>query len=401
MNGAFGKEALKGVKNCTGRRPWLGDTEECVEVPRTLQRGASNVYFPINRSAISIPPWSEAAYKTLNAHWSVLKLIPDGALSSVLQGMNLAAGTAFTTEDLVDAVKQRREGEAGTPSGETSLLEPEYQALVRGKVEISSSQDFVCIPAEGIDVDTRKWFDKTMLVTRLREVRALEKFTRLYPPSPDDLPERRQALSKEPPEWLPAVEVVGEGVFMRLEQSRLSDWENRTEVKERAARIDRNYASRFNSMGKAPDKIITPRLLLVHTLAHALINQWSLESGYPTASLKERLYVSPEMCGFLIYTATSDSAGSLGGITAQANNGKLKPALRQAIVRSAWCSADPLCIEAEAAGVDALNLAACHACVLLPETSCENANILLDRGLLIGTPDDPSLGFFAEILEEV
>lgn len=62
---------------------------------------------------------------------------------------------------------------------------------------------------------------------------------------------------------------------------------------------------------------------------------------------------------------------------------------------TAWCSADPLCIEAEAAGVDSPYLAACHACVLLPEVSCEESNLLLDRGLLVGTPETPELGFFA------
>jgi hypothetical protein len=36
--------------------------------------------------------------------------------------------------------------------------------------------------------------------------------------------------------------------------------------------------------------------------------------------------------------------------------------------------------------------------VMLPETSCEHNNIILDRGLLVGTPDNPDLGFFAHIL---
>ena len=58
--------------------------------------------------------------------------------------------------------------------------------------------------------------------------------------------------------------------------------------------------------------------------------------------------------------------------------------LRDAVVRAGWCSADPLCIESEASGVDSLNLAACHACCLLPETSCEEMNVFLDRGLLVG-----------------
>jgi hypothetical protein len=101
------------------------------------------------------------------------------------------------------------------------------------------------------------------------------------------------------------------------------------------------------------------------------------------------------MAGLLVYTATSDSAGSLGGVIAQADPGRLEVTIQEALERVSWCSADPLCSESEAAGVDSLNLAACHACVLLPEVSCEEMNVLLDRGLLTGTPGNPSLGLFA------
>jgi hypothetical protein len=41
-------------------------------------------------------------------------------------------------------------------------------------------------------------------------------------------------------------------------------------------------------------------------------------------------------------------------------------------------------------------LAACHGCALLPETSCEEFNRFLDRGLVIGTFDKPDLGYFTE-----
>lgn len=128
-------------------------------------------------------------------------------------------------------------------------------------------------------------------------------------------------------------------------------------------------------------------MVMIHTLAHSIIAEWSLNSGYPAASLRERLYVSDKMTGFLIYTATSDSAGSLGGIIAQVESGNLPSSMRTAIDRMSWCSADPLCIESDASGTDNLNLAACHACVLLPETSCEEFNTLLDRALLTGTPN--------------
>ena len=141
------------------------------------------------------------------------------------------------------------------------------------------------------------------------------------------------------------------------------------------------------------------RFILMHTLAHSIIGQWALDCGYPAASLRERLYVGKEMAGILIYTATSDSAGSLGGLIAQATAERLESSLCEALLRASWCSGDPLCIEAGLQGTDSLNLAACHACVLLPEVSCEELNVFLDRGLLVGTPDQPDLGFFKELLE--
>jgi hypothetical protein len=105
------------------------------------------------------------------------------------------------------------------------------------------------------------------------------------------------------------------------------------------------------------------------------------------------------MAGLLIYTATSDSAGSLGGVVAQAKSDRLDNSLLDAMTQASWCSGDPLCIEADAQGVDSLNLAACHACVLLPEVSCEEMNLFLDRAMLVGTLEDPSMGYFRSAIE--
>lgn len=126
----------------------------------------------------------------------------------------------------------------------------------------------------------------------------------------------------------------------------------------------------------------------IHTLAHVLIDQLSLDAGYPAASLRERLFVDDEMAGLLIYTASSDSAGSLGGVASQAEQEPFASALHEGLIRLSWCSADPVCVEAGASGTDALNLAACHACVLVPETSCELNNTFLDRALLFGSPEN-------------
>jgi hypothetical protein len=113
-------------------------------------------------------------------------------------------------------------------------------------------------------------------------------------------------------------------------------------------------------------------------------------------SCSSRLYVADEMAGVPIYTATSDSAGSLGGIVAQVESGDLSGSLHRALDRISWCSADPLCIESPPSGVDNLTYAACHACVLLPDTSCEEFNTLLDRALLTGTPNEQGVGFYAQ-----
>ena len=100
------------------------------------------------------------------------------------------------------------------------------------------------------------------------------------------------------------------------------------------------------------------------------------------------------MAGALIYTATSDSAGSLGGIVGLAERSRLTAAILESLQRASWCSSDPLCSESQGTGVDALNLAACHACTLLPEVSCEEMNVLLDRTLVVPTPSEPRLAFF-------
>lgn len=396
MDGAFHKTALRGVSECKGRRPWLSrDDAECQESPRVLQRGASNVWFSITHSAISIPPWSEGAFLVLNKHWEVLRHINDEtALRNVIVGMRLDQKSIYSIDDLLEAIAQRRADETADrhdrPS--RSLKHDEWLALLRGRPEQSKNQEFVCVPVNRITSRTRAVFDRIMLVKKLREVRVLESFSRIVPPSPirqvDDPP-----LAQEHLGWLPAVEVNGEGVFMTLDRSSLLEWERNEAVHARIQQIDANYRRRFESVGGSADRVIGPRLVLVHTLAHALIDQWSLDSGYPSSSLRERLYIEEDSAGLLLYTASADSAGSLGGVVAQAQPDRLEAAINELAQRMAWCSSDPLCIESGPSGVDGLNLAACHSCCLLPEVSCEEMNLLLDRALLVGLPSTPEMGY--------
>lgn len=395
LDGAFGKQALDPVKRCSGRRPWLGrDAQEsCGLNCRTLQRGASNVWFSVLRSALSIPPWSEAAFKAVERQWNVLKHVPSDGLRKTLEGMGIAERTQIPVEELIDAVVRRKEGRVAPADTVEELKAQEYEALVLGRAEISREQDFVSTSV-ALDGLAAEWFEQVSAVRRLREVRVLTGFRRLQPPSPSDPPELVAPISQAEPEWYPAIEVIGEGVFLRLREDRLKEWEHTLAVQQRAARIDDRHTRRFAAFASAPDRHISARLLLVHALSHALIQRWSLDSGYPAASLRERLYCSDKMAGLLLFTATTDSAGSLGGVVAQAESERLATTLQEALESAAWCSADPVCIETEVSGVDGLNAAACHSCLLLPETSCEEQNLLLDRAFLVGTPSTPDIAFF-------
>ncbi|WAL72564.1 DUF1998 domain-containing protein [Kitasatospora sp. YST-16] len=412
MEGAFRSQALHdlGIR-CTGRRPWLKDApaQQCGEPPRTLQRGSSTVWYPVVHSALSIPPWSDGVLKALAPHWSRIQDRSEAEIRTYLDMVGFErTDRGPTVDDAVAAVLRVREAESEQPGEEQTTLSPrdllyqeEYRTLQCPRPEggRDETQDFVCeSPA---DDRTPDGIEQVMLIKRVREIRALHSFTRVEEPAVGDTASspRRAALALRKPDWLPAIEVSGEGVFVRLDPERLAAWERLPQSVERAERVRRNHETLLrnrhaNSERPVPPSPISPRYLAVHTLAHLLVNEWSLDGGYPAAALRERLYIGDSMAGFLIFTATSDSAGSLGGIVAQGEPERLASSLESALLRASWCSNDPLCSEAAVSGADGVNLAACHACVLLPETSCETNNVFLDRVSLIGTPDRTVPGLF-------
>jgi hypothetical protein len=209
---------------------------------------------------------------------------------------------------------------------------------------------------------------------------------------------------------LPAVEVFGEGIYVEIDGQRLIGWQ-KEHASWIAERIDDRFLSRVAGLSQtlpplvAADRDWASRYLMVHSLAHVLINQLVFECGYSTASLRERLYISADttapMAGFLIYTAAGDSEGTLGGLVRLGRPERLGPIIQRALSRASWCSADPVCSEQLGGqGSRLANLAACHACILLPETSCETINQALDRAMVVGTPEDRKPGFLASMLEQ-
>ncbi|MCX4609098.1 DUF1998 domain-containing protein [Streptomyces mirabilis] len=413
MEGAFRRSALANLHvRCSGKRPWLKDApiDACTEAPRTLQRGSSMAWQPLVKSALSIPPWSDGLAARLANHWETLRTLERSGIEIFLKALTHRDKEVISVDAVLDLLEAERheESEAGDDTDHDShylaLRKQEYRRLRAGNAERdrSRTEQFICEPPTKISSALAPLgITAPMLVKRLREVRALKSFTRVHAPDSNvDVHEAR--LSLVDPGWLPAMEVQGEGVFLHLDEERLANWSAHVEVAARAERIRTNHnrllRERASDPMSVPESPATPRMVLLHTLAHILINEWSLDAGYPAASLRERLYTDDTMAGLLIYTATSDSAGSLGGLVAQGEPDRLAATVRSALQRAQWCSADPLCIESEAGGTGGINLAACHACVLLPETSCEQNNGLLDRALLVGTPEDPSLGFFHSAL---
>lgn len=403
MDGCFGSDALKGLR-CQGKRPWLAsEPVQCPATPRVLQRGASNLYFPVVLSALDIPPWSDRMQREFGDHWARLCRIPDAATRiDRIQFLELHDKMGKTPEQINEIIETRSALlENATPE---NLKTDEYVQFTKPDFRSLDDDSEFEISEEEVPAELRHWVSRLVRATRLREVRAIRAFTRIKPPAGDTDTTRYCQIQTEPKNWLPAIEVRGEGIFVELDLAALAVWERQPEVQARAAQVNEAYRTDwFDRHGTPPPRTITPRLLLIHSFSHALIRQLALECGYSSASLRERLYVghgSVEMAGLLIYTATPDSDGTLGGLVRQGRSGRFYSLVRNALQAMAWCSSDPLCIDSVQSLSEGLNLSACHSCQLLSETSCEEFNRLLDRAMLVGTPSSPGIGFFADFMRQ-
>jgi hypothetical protein len=409
LDGIFTERTWKNRVPCRGRRPWLAgaDQPNCQKQVRAMQRGASNLYFPAIESALSIPDWSDSLQEALGGDWqdlvdtlpedraAYIRILAKGRLRPVLEELRL------TPEQLASEIDRRIK--AIQAPDVLDLRGGEYRQFALGGSYARRNDKEFETRSHAVPEELAPFFSQIVRVVRLREVRAIHGFTRIDPE--DGAQETLSPIWTVKPDWLPAIDVRGEGIFLEFHPERLEDWET-DEIRERAARVDaaatREWQSRHDQ-DSAPPRRITARLLLVHTFAHVFMRQLTLECGYSTAALRERLYVregQDAMAGVLIYTATSDADGTLGGLQRQGEPARTRRAIPAAIRAVEWCSSDPLCIEGLMSGADGLSLAACHACVLAPETSCEEFNRFLDRALLVGLPGSPDTGFFSPLLSQ-
>jgi hypothetical protein len=414
LGDAFGAMTFAGRRSCTGSRPWLHDREECAEVPRAIQRGASNVHFALVASALSIPPASHPAFQAVEELMRILQYIPESARMSALEGFAEERGFEAAELRAAYVATQAMQSGDGAYTDAVSRAE-EYRALCTSsddEPQAGYTPHFQNAARQAAG-SMAHWFDLVGAVSRLREVRALAGFSRIepYPVAGERILEALQEGHISPlsvanhPDWFPAAEIRGEGIFLRFRNDRIEHWITRNPaLPARAAALDRISAAVAQRRGYTREYTITPRLLLVHSFAHALIRQLSLDCGYSASSLRERLYVSepqhaqPAMSGVLVYTGSPDSDGSLGGLVRMADHDLLEQVVARTIAGAQWCGSDPVCIETDPShGGERISGAACHSCLLLPETACEKFNRELDRTVLVGNHEGKWSGYFADV----
>lgn len=406
---AFGRSGRQHLPACSGARPWLSDHDPtaCPETPRVLLRGASNAYFPAVESALSIPPWSDPLQLALGQYADMMaNLTSVERVELWLEISNAPELGSFTPAQIWQALERRRSGEDG--DAKIDLRVEEWQAFQSNPGKIDSKAEF-----KSVAVEVPDGFDgligRVVLLERLREVRALRGFTRIdaIPDvgSLEDVEEIASVLSPifraGPISWYPGVELRGEGIFIQLDEVALRAWEHRSAVRE-LHRVHEAAQRQWHAQrGLELVHPRTARFMLLHSLSHLVIRQLGLDCGYASASLRERIYSSSEpgseMAGILIYTATPDSEGSLGGLVEMGRPEDLGPLLRRALDDARLCAGDPHCAgRGPQAPNNDLNGAACHSCVLISETSCEAANRYLDRGTVTRSLRGDETAYFGD-----
>lgn len=411
MGKAFNSEELikSGIK-CNGSKPWLNITHsECNKPLKTIQKGASNVWFGDIVNSIKIPTGFGKHHpdvmRLLDEKASILSSLHDGK-PNIIAIDTIYESTTFihdliSKEDFQNLVLKQFfseidfEDDHGLSEDDQYKLK-EYQILKKGGGSVRSELFVESKQINEYDFVEKIKISHVSLVKELTAIRVLRSFSRLEPANYDEDSTKNQAkLSRAHVNWLPAVQSKGEGVFLVFDKNQIDDWSKRESVINRINVLNNRMKESIYFSNR--NETLRPQFVFLHTLAHLIINEINLDSGYSASSIRERIYCERnsddgQMYGMLLYTASGDSEGSLGGLVSQGQPGRLEKILNRIIENSKWCSSDPVCIESKGQGTDSMNLAACHNCTLLPETSCEHNNQLLDRALIHGTLNESSIG---------
>jgi hypothetical protein len=397
--------------HCDGSRLWLGPLmkEPCGDPNRLLIRTASNAYFPQTMSVISLPDKNEAIARAVDQVWEhYLQFVED--LEELIKERKRKPPVKAVLEGLADEevfaeIQSRKGGQA--PGSEKSVKQAEFETLVTSKEEIGADHpdgDFYarCLPADQWKATWTESVERGVLVHRLRKVIAQVGFTRFESSSPDSEGELEIGVTRAPlareTSWLPAVENRGEGIFVQFRREAIDSWLGKSAVKRRGRQLAAGYEC-WKEDHKSNREFIGLPFVLLHSLSHLLITAVSLECGYPASSIRERIYAGSYGYKILLYTGTPDAEGTMGGLVEAGRH--LARHFRNAIDLGRLCSNDPVCAQHAPENQHEcrfLHGAACHGCLLIAETSCEQHNDYLDRALLVSTVDGNGAEFFDENL---
>ncbi len=401
---------------CSGDRPWLGrgaretctGEDEQPEWSRLLVRSASNAYFTQVLRAISIPEANAELRKAIDALWDdELRFVDDLDDLIRLRRKGKPKVTPplapFRDLEIWTEIQRRRAGFEETKSIKQAELESLLACAPESEIDRPGDDDFFARRREQIHLPAMLAgrLERVLLVHRLREVTAQIGFTRFEAAVTDidgelSLDVKRAVLSREPT-WVPAVEHHGEGFFLGLSSAAIEAWQRLPAVQARGHHL----AQGFDAWAQARrlDHAHFPGVayVLLHSLAHLLIQQVAIECGYAATAISERIYTGPLGHGILLYTGTTGSEGTLGGLVAVGR--RIEPILLRALEDGRLCSNDPVCAQHEPNDPHEdrhLHGAACHGCLLIAEPSCERRNELLDRALVVPTVASPGAAFFAD-----
>lgn len=416
---AMNRGALKQIEyNCNASQPWLGiDSEDgrcsrTADELRVVLRGATNVWFADTVSSLYIPISDDTVKRRIidavEKYYDILQSQRiNGEWNREFMAF-IAKDYRIDADDFYEAIVQKHNNieshaELSEETSEDEYRYAEYKLLNRNSGSDADDFHAISVPIDEYSNEIHAYFESISLIPKLRETRAFVGFSRLEPKKAP-ISHRKKALSIGRANWLPAIQVYGEGIFFEFNQQLLAEWAAQKCVQERIKKL--NSAFKKSVFNDETEGDLRPEFVLIHTFSHLLINQLSFESGYSSSSIRERIYCEAtsnnySMNGVMIYTASGDSDGSLGGLVNLGKPGQIEDTIVSALKTALWCTSDPICSQSAGQGPESCNLAACHNCALLPETSCEKGNRLLDRALLVGTISDPKMGYFNSLTENL
>ena len=376
------------------RRASLEDDKKlCGSKMNIIQRQSTSLRVPITKTLLTIPEYDTPLVNTIqslnDANRTAIKLI-----YHKIHEENESFSEAFklykpflTNENALKYLEEdptsflEKAIELYNQDGEyLTLLNDEYNALSDESQE--PSENF--IKGEPFDFTTEIFSDdfsfRVFPITKIRTITTqigYQRFIRTKENRKSEKPFKTRyigAKSLDDKEfWYPAFEGIGEGIFITSDSNPLEKF-NLTKTVSEWENIDSPLLSDVS------EDIYKPLLVWWHTLSHAIIRQLGYNSGYSSASIRERVYATKDgKGGILLYnTSVGDDCG-MGGLVDSVNN--IKKIIEEAIMNITNCSNDPLCdlVRVE----DSVNGAACINCLFLSETSCEFGNRLLDRHMLL------------------